>query len=331
MKKRKEDVNIKLIETIKQYMYKDDNIVGRLEDILGIGQQSIYRRLRGEIPFTFEEVMTIALKLSFSIDEIIGKHHTKGTFLDMESYLKEEMDIINIYNDFVDKEIDLIHKAGNAHDTALISSRNKFPLSLLLRFENLTKFKFFKMKHLQDEGVFNLPFSRIELSLNNKESMKKYIYNHKKINRKELIIDNNTLLSLIKEITYFYKRKLITDSELAMLQEELFELVSYLEKIMQNGSETRSQIHFYLSIFNIDTNYSYLQYDEKKVVKFWAYAEIPMIISDPRICQIQKEWLDSLKKYSTLITGSNELQRIEYLEEQREYINDIGKDIILTH
>lgn len=332
MKIEKENINKKLIETIKNYISNDENIISRLEDILGIGQQSIYRRLRDEIPFTFEEVMKIALELSFSIDEIIGKYHHKGTFLDMESYMKEEMDILEVYNEFIEKSVDMMHKMGNSSDATLISSRNNYPLSLLLRFENLTKFKYFKIRHLQEEDAQKIKYSDITLTLANRESMKKYLYYYRKINKIELIIDYNIFLSLLKEITYFYKRKLITDSELTVLQTELFELIDQIERIMSSGkNEEGSQIFCYLSTFNIETNYTYLHYDDKKLVKFWAYAEIPMIISDPKVCSLQKEWLDSLKKYSTLITGSNELQRIHYLDKQREYIKNIGQDSILSY
>lgn len=331
MRNKKDNIYIRLIETIKQYIPDDDKIISRLEEILDISQQSIYRRLRGEIPFTFEEVTKIALNLRFSLDEIMGKYYHKGTFLDLESFLKEEMDIIGIYNDFIDKAVGLMNEASSASYTTLISARNKFPLSLLLRYENLTKFKYFKVRHLQ-EYAFNESLSEITLTLGNKEAIKRYMFDYKRLNNIELIVDNNALLSMIKEITYFYKRKLIFDSELLSLQEELRELVDYIEKIMSQGkNDVGSQVSCYLSTFNIETNYSYIQYDEKMLVKFWAYAEIPMIISDPRICLIQKDWLDSLKKYSTLITGSNELQRIHYLDKQREHIDNIGKDIILEY
>jgi len=329
--KEKKDVNSRLIETIRKQIPNDENIISRLEDILDIGQQSVYRRLRGEIPFTFEEVMKVALNMGFSLDEIIGKHNLKGTFLDMESFLKDQMDIIDLYNDFTAKTVDKMHEVANASDTLLISARNKIPISLLLRYENLTRFRYFKVRHLQEPHSSSLHFSKVTLNLNNKILMKQYINNYRKINNIELIIDDNTLLSMIKEITYFYKRKLITESDLSVLQTELFELLDYLEKVMAEGkNDLGTRITCYLSTFNIETNYSYLQFNNHKTVKFWAHAEMPMTINDPRICDIQKKWLDSLKKYSTLITGSNEIQRVGYFDKQKEFIGNIGKDVLLT-
>lgn len=330
--KEKKDINSRLIETIRNHISNDENIISRLEGILNIGQQSIYRRLRGEIPFTFEEVMKIAQNLSFSVDEIIGKHHHKGTFLNMELLLKDELDIIDLYNDFTTRTVGEMHEVAKGSDSLLISARNKIPISLILRYETLTRFRYLKVRHLQDPKSSNLQFSEVTFDLNNKILMKQYINNYRKINNIELIIDDNTLLSMIKEITYFYKRKLITESDLSLLQAELFELINYLDKVMAEGkNDIGTRITCYLSTFNIETNYSYLQYNNQKTVKFWAYAEIPMIITDPKICDIQKEWLDSLKKYSTLITASNEIQRVRYFDKQKEYIENIGKDILLTH
>jgi len=329
--KEKKDIYSRLIETIKNHIPNDENIISRLEGILHIGQQSIYRRLRGEIPFTFEEVMKIALNLSFSLDEIIGKHHHKGTFVDMELLLKEGLDIIDLYNDFTAKTVGQMQEVANGSDSLLISARNKIPISLILRYENLTRFRYLKVRHLQDPGSFNLQFSEVTFDLKNKILMKQYMNNYRRINNIELIIDNNTLLSMIKEITYFYKRKLITESDLLVLKAELFELIDYLARIMADGkNDIGTRITCYLSTFNIEINYSYLQFNNQKKVKLWAYAEMPMTITDPKICDIQKEWLDSLKKYSTLITGSNEIQRIQYLDRQREYIENIGKDKLLS-
>jgi len=170
------------------------------------------------------------------------------------------------------------------------------------------------------------------LSPENKQMMRDYINNHRKIKRIELIIDDNTLLSMIKEITYFYRRKLITDTDIAILQTELFDLVSFVEKFMMEGkNDLGAENICYLSKLDIETNYSYLQFNDQKIVELCIYKEIPAIISDSKVCDIMRKRLESLKKYSTLITGSNELQRTLYLDKQKEYIENIGRDLLQTY
>ena len=41
-------------------------------DVLDIGKESAYRRLRGEKPFSMEEIYKLSLVLNFSLDEIIS-------------------------------------------------------------------------------------------------------------------------------------------------------------------------------------------------------------------------------------------------------------------
>ncbi|MDR1501902.1 MAG: hypothetical protein LBT43_05545, partial [Prevotella sp.] len=208
----------------------------------------------------------------------------------------------------------------------------RLPLNLLLRHENLTKFQYFIGRHQVATKTFNMKFSDIDLSLENKQMMRDYINNHRKIKRIELIIDDNTLLSMIKEITYFYKRKLITDTDIAILQTELIDLVSFVEKFMMEGkNDLGAENICYLSKLDIETNYSYLQFNDQKIVELCIYKEIPAIISDSKVCDIMRKRLESLKKYSTLITGSNELQRTLYLDKQKEYIENIGKDLLQTY
>ncbi len=43
-----------------------------LSATLDIAKESAYRRLRGEMAFTFEEIVKLSQKLEFSIDELAG-------------------------------------------------------------------------------------------------------------------------------------------------------------------------------------------------------------------------------------------------------------------
>ena len=43
-----------------------------MAEILNIGREAAYRRMRGEVPFTFGEAALVAARLSFSLDRIMG-------------------------------------------------------------------------------------------------------------------------------------------------------------------------------------------------------------------------------------------------------------------
>ena len=48
-----------------------------------MGKEAIYRRLRGEVAFTFEEVSLISQHLGISLDKIVGRRMLNDTMFDL--------------------------------------------------------------------------------------------------------------------------------------------------------------------------------------------------------------------------------------------------------
>ena len=55
----KNQLNDELVSAIRNSVSDDMNIANLLMDILSIGKEAVYRRLRGDVPFTFDEVSKI--------------------------------------------------------------------------------------------------------------------------------------------------------------------------------------------------------------------------------------------------------------------------------
>lgn len=70
-------IHNQLLDAIKDRL-PQDQIVGRLMDTLCIGKEAAYRRLRGDVSFTLEEAVTIALELGISIDDVMGNDNPKS-------------------------------------------------------------------------------------------------------------------------------------------------------------------------------------------------------------------------------------------------------------
>ena len=62
------------IEALKEKLPPKTNLANLLMDTLYIGREAIYRRLRGEVPFTLEEAALISRKLGVSLDKL---YHTE--------------------------------------------------------------------------------------------------------------------------------------------------------------------------------------------------------------------------------------------------------------
>lgn len=135
---RHNDVNHVFIEELKSFIPKDKDIVTFLEDTLNIGRQSVYRRLRGEIPFAFDEIATVSMRLGISVDEIIGKSQQRGTFIEL--YL--EKDLSKIYSSFADDSLELVRRMGKEDNSSLITITNRLPHAFTLDFDCISRFKY---------------------------------------------------------------------------------------------------------------------------------------------------------------------------------------------
>ena len=77
------ELNTSLIEAVKEKLPLKENLANLLIDTLCIGKEAIYRRLRGEVPFTLEEAALISRKLGVSLDNVIGVCFSSNAVFDL--------------------------------------------------------------------------------------------------------------------------------------------------------------------------------------------------------------------------------------------------------
>ena len=72
-----------LINQMKERIPPGHNLANYLTDTLYMGKEAVYRRLRGEVAFTFDEIAVISHNLGISIDQIIGNHLSNRVTFDL--------------------------------------------------------------------------------------------------------------------------------------------------------------------------------------------------------------------------------------------------------
>ena len=138
------------------------------------------------------------------------------------------------------------------------------------------------------------------------------------------IWDSNIFLSFIKEIKYFASLNLITEDDVAHLKEELYQLLAIMETLSIKGEFNEGhKVYFYLSNIDFEATYTYIEKKDYQVSLLRVYSINSMDSQSPQICQIQRNWIQSLKRHSTLISESGEAQRIEFLQKQLAIIDTL--------
>jgi hypothetical protein len=213
-----------------------------------------------------------------------------------------------------------------------MASLNRISLFFLIPYDHLFKLYYYKWIH----HTYNIPvnhlFSDITVSPEIMEVRQRFMALAKTFNHCSYVIDRHIFATIVREIQYYYGRNLISEAEVLILKNELFDLLDYMKLLMQQGHNAAGHVfNFYLSLLTVEANTSYASFGtsagEEVASQYWIYSVNPVIIRNHEICNMHRKWIESMKKFSTLITQSNEALQLEFIDKQREYINAITQEL----
>ena len=81
-----------------------------------------------------------------------------------------------------------------------------------------------------------------------------------------------------------------------------------------------NSLSVYLSNVNFEATYSYVEKARFQICFLRVYSINSMDSRDSKICDYQKKWIHSLKRHSTLISQSGEIQRMMFFNEQKKVV-----------
>ncbi|MCL1934618.1 MAG: hypothetical protein FWF53_12495 [Candidatus Azobacteroides sp.] len=321
--KQNDLLSAKILESIP------DNIkpIEFLTELLNIGKESAYRRMRSEIPFTFEEITKLALELDFSVDEIIGKNKEERIFLDLQvnSSSSHEESFLAMLQEYY-KYTDLISAAQSKEVYVVL---NRLSLATIISYDTLFKLYFYNWKNQTYNISINDSFSETHIPHEINAIRQQFKLIKPNLYNVHYIIDRDIFQNIVREIQYYYNRKLISDDEIVALREELSNVLKNIETIMQTGcNDTGASANYYLSLLDIETNTNVATFDGNIASLYWMHPVNSICIVNQEICNMQKRWIESIKKYSVLVTLSNEILQAEFINKQIEYLSNLTKEII---
>lgn len=313
------ELNTGLVNAVKEKLPSKDNLANALMDILYIGKEAIYRRLRGEVPFTLTEAAVISRKMGISLDKMIGVSFRDNAVFDMNIVSSDKP--FEAYYSILEKQVDLFRSVKEDETSEIGTSSNIIPQTLSLKYNMLSKFRLFKWMY-QNENIKCKHFEEMEIPQKMVEKQKEYSDLVSHIHSVDYIWDNMIFSHLVNDIQYFCSIHLITDEDKDMLKEELFLLIDEMEELSARGkSKAGNDVKIYISNINFEATYSYLDTSSTQLSLIRIYSINSITTQDQEMFRGLKEWIQSLKKFSTLISESGEMQRIQFFKQQREIVS----------
>ena len=305
------ELNIGLIEAAKEKMPTGTNLANTLMDILYIGKEAIYRRLRGEVPFTLAEAAVISRKMGISLDKMIGVSFSNNAVFDLN--VVHHTNTFETYHDILTKYVDAFDNIREDPTTEMATSSNILPQALYLKHDVLSKFRLFKWMY-QNENIKCKHFDELEIPHKIYNIQKDFVNMTQQMKTTDYIWDNTVFEHVVRDIQFFSEIHLVSEEDKELIKDDLLLLTDELEELAGKGKyETGNDVRIY----------SYVATSNSHISMIRIYSINAITTQDDGMFRSLKEWVQSLKKFSTQISESGEMQRIRFFNEQREIINTL--------
>ncbi|MCD7977805.1 MAG: hypothetical protein LUG51_11860 [Tannerellaceae bacterium] len=310
------------IAALKEKIPERGKLTNKLVEILMIEKEAIHRRLRGEVPFIFSEIANICEQLGLSMDSILSRESTKcrPIQLKMVDYVHFNEEDARLLENFLES----LRTVKDCPNSEVGGALNIIPQSLCLGFIHLYRFYLFKWRYQAGEDPFIIHYKDVQPPQRLREINQQIIEATQEAASTYLIWDNMTFTNLVNDITYFTTINLITPEEKEIIKQEIYEFLDYLELLAARGShENGNKVHFYVSSITFETSMSYVESPEVQMTMVKSFTLNDATSTDPKIFEKMKKWMHSLKRTSTLISESGEMQRILFFDKQRRIVDTL--------
>ncbi len=318
------DLNQMLISKIHSKIPPGLKIANYLEDILDLGKDAVYRRIKGEVPFTLAETAKLSRNLGFSIDDILESQDQSKVIFDLQ--VNSHTNRTDSFHNMLEVYLGNLKEYSKAENLKYLIVFSYLSPIYFTERKHLMQYFYFKSLHHLKEDSINFKYSEAKLPSDTSLIIKQIRRLREDVGNFTIIISKNIYLNTIKDIQYYYLRKLISHEDLLLIKQDLLDSLSYIRLLIQKGvSPEGQQYEFYIQPQDTGYNDHFVEYDGKYRSTFFVYPSYPIVVTHTEACLVHKQWIESILKYSTLITRSNEMQQGEFLNKQEEYIMNMDK------
>lgn len=322
----------KFVEQIKSVFPAHISMAEELSELLNISQDSIYRRLRCQSFFTFDEVALISKKYGISLDGLLSHDSLQVSFnfnpmYDDKSNFEKYMIWFSEYLTFLSQKV----------GTTITYVSEDVPLFRHFKYDTLSSFKSFYWNKavLNNPNLIGKKFHQDIISEKIREFKRKTIESYYKINSIEIWTDE-TLKSTLKQVEFFWETDQFESAEHAILViNDIRQMMTDLKTECENGFKDivnqKGKFNFFVSEVMIGNNCVLIDFDDMKTPGrvFLSHNTFNSISTyNSAFANETRQWIENIKGKSILISGSAEKQRAIFFKKNNDLINALEKMIL---
>jgi hypothetical protein len=308
-----------LMQHIKDMLPPNISFVEELSDLLGVSNDSAYRRIRGETALSIEEISLICKKFKISFDSFINSSDAgMVTF----SY-KPLSNVASTFKVYLENILNDLKKVAGFENRQIVFAAEDIPVFHQFSQPELSSFKiFYWMRSVL--GVPEYEDKKYEKGIIDNELVeigKKIIETYNNIPSIE-IWSEDTTNSTIKQIEYYWDTGVFKSKEDCLLIcTQLENLVAHIRKQAENNAkfnihkapgEFENNYTLYHSDVMIGNNYLLVTMGNVKVSYLGYHTFNSMVTTNGGFNAENEAWLKVLIRKSIQISGVAEKQRYQF-------------------
>lgn len=312
-----------LMRVLTQVIPTRNELVNIIMEFLPLEKEAAYRRLRGEVPFSFLEAAIICRKLGISLDSIIGSEspQSRPVHIKLTEHMNpSEADYV-MHQEFIDvlKSLEGDVNSYGGEVTNLI------PQLLYMKYKSISRFYLFKWMYLYHNSGKTYSYKEIDIPERLRKMQIENVKVAQLVHRTTYIFDSLIFSYLVNDLKYFHLLQLIDKEEIGIIKNDLYKVISDIEEMAVSGCFPLSgnEINIYISNMNIPTSYCYINTDNYHISLVKAFLLNGIATMDEEVHIQLKNWTRSVQRQATLITQSAEKERIAFLKNQINLIDSL--------
>lgn len=307
------------IHIISEQLPQGVKLVDFISELIHLGKEACYRRIRGEVEFTLTEVVTIAKAMNINLTSLIIREG--GDKITCNLRVSEGDSLERVYIRMMEAELNVLEGFEQKSKHTLHIACKELPELLYLASESLMKLRLMKIE-LNQGALIPTSFDKIEITSAIKQIQQRY-WQALESFKLTLYLAPDILNTLVYDIAYFYRINTLTNEEKTLIQHELNEVLDLLSLIGSTGKYKDKEIELYLSYLGLDISHSYLKSDGLEATIVHLNSPNSILSFDPAFNKAQEHRISMIKRTSTLISLSGELEKVAYLNKQRAILKNI--------
>lgn len=317
------DLNESFLVALKEKFSKQTALISAVEDILKIERESAYRRIKGTVQFSIREMGILAQRLNISLDNLLVDNRINILHVYMLSpRIEDSLDSIAQGVQGYLARVKMISEIPNSEMGVAYAH---LPMEFYTPYYYLLKFIYFKWGNYYVGPEKYKDFSRWKIPDEIVNYHSNVMSMYRKMNKMIYIWDKAIIWDLVKEVKYFASAGMIGDEDLIRIKNDIHHMLNDLEELTAAGGPDNDseKIELYVSHIKIGVTYSYLWSDSYAASYITTLSMLSTINENRAVCKKVRTWIKSMKKVSTLISGTGDKERLLFFKEQRQIVDSM--------